>query len=550
MAAAGLDGILLTSPRDRAGDDRAAGRAHAMRVGDLAVVVDSDAGVDAPGRAARRRARRSASWSTSTSGRAGPASPTPEDAVAPRPPDRRACRSSATAASRPTTAICSTCRAYAERQRQGRRAVGPPRAVPRRAGAPPGLRARDRLGRRHRHPSARPRRRAVHRDPARLLPVHGQAVRRGRARARRLAPFRTSLTVATRVVSTSQPDRVIVDAGFKAMATDAGPALVASGAPADATYQFMGDEHGGRALRARARRARRSATSSPASRRTATRRSTCTTVFHVVRGRPPGRHLADRSTRLLRGQRPMKTIVLGGGVIGTTTAYYLAKLGHEVHLVERQAGVGDGDQLRQRRRAAHQRGRALVAARHAAQHPGAGWARRTRPMLLRYERAAQDVALGPRLRAQLHARALPPRDDDQPPALASTPCSASRRSATRPAIDYDLMQKGTMKIYTRRRRSSRTSPSARRCGRTAWSSRSSTPRAASRSSRRWRRSATPSSAASTSRPTSTATATSSRSASRQHCEQKLGVRCHFGTEVKALRRAGDRIEAVETARAR
>jgi D-serine deaminase-like pyridoxal phosphate-dependent protein len=58
-------------------------------------------------------------------------------------------------------------------------------------------------------------------------------------------PFRTALTVATRVVSTVQPNRVIVDAGFKAMATDAGPALVASGAPADAAYLFMGDEHGG-----------------------------------------------------------------------------------------------------------------------------------------------------------------------------------------------------------------------------------------------------------------------------------------------------------------
>ena len=57
-------------------------------------------------------------------------------------------------------------------------------------------------------------------------------------------PFRTALTIATRVVSTVQPDRVIVDAGLKAMATDAGPALVASGAPAEATYLFMGDEHG------------------------------------------------------------------------------------------------------------------------------------------------------------------------------------------------------------------------------------------------------------------------------------------------------------------
>ena len=36
-------------------------------------------------------------------------------------------------------------------------------------------------------------------------------------------PFRTALTIATRVVSTVQPDRVIVDAGLKAMATDAGP---------------------------------------------------------------------------------------------------------------------------------------------------------------------------------------------------------------------------------------------------------------------------------------------------------------------------------------
>jgi 3-hydroxy-D-aspartate aldolase len=63
-------------------------------------------------------------------------------------------------------------------------------------------------------------------------------------------PFRTSLTVATRVISANQPDLVVLDAGFKAMATDAGPALVASGASADAAYQFMGDEHGGLRFRA------------------------------------------------------------------------------------------------------------------------------------------------------------------------------------------------------------------------------------------------------------------------------------------------------------
>ena len=32
----------------------------------------------------------------------------------------------------------------------------------------------------------------------------------------------------------------------------------------------------------------------------------------------------------------MKIIVLGAGVIGTTTAYYLARDGHEVHVIERQ----------------------------------------------------------------------------------------------------------------------------------------------------------------------------------------------------------------------
>ncbi|MBL8598958.1 MAG: DSD1 family PLP-dependent enzyme [Devosia sp.] len=58
------------------------------------------------------------------------------------------------------------------------------------------------------------------------------------------SPFHRSLSVATRVVSTTQPDRVIVDAGSKALSTDAGPALIASGAPAAAVYRFMGDEHG------------------------------------------------------------------------------------------------------------------------------------------------------------------------------------------------------------------------------------------------------------------------------------------------------------------
>ena len=33
----------------------------------------------------------------------------------------------------------------------------------------------------------------------------------------------------------------------------------------------------------------------------------------------------------------MKVIILGSGVIGVTTAYYLARSGHEVTVVDRQA---------------------------------------------------------------------------------------------------------------------------------------------------------------------------------------------------------------------
>ncbi|HEV8438156.1 MAG TPA: D-amino acid dehydrogenase [Methylomirabilota bacterium] len=36
----------------------------------------------------------------------------------------------------------------------------------------------------------------------------------------------------------------------------------------------------------------------------------------------------------------MKTLVLGGGVVGVTTAYFLAKAGHEVTIVEEKDGVG------------------------------------------------------------------------------------------------------------------------------------------------------------------------------------------------------------------
>ena len=43
----------------------------------------------------------------------------------------------------------------------------------------------------------------------------------------------------------------------------------------------------------------------------------------------------------MAGSGSMKVAVLGGGVIGVTTAYYLARSGHEVELIERRGGVAE-----------------------------------------------------------------------------------------------------------------------------------------------------------------------------------------------------------------
>ena len=144
----------------------------------------------------------------------------------------------------------------------------------------------------------------------------------------------------------------------------------------------------------------------------------------------------------------MKVIVLGGGVIGTTTAYYLAKQGHEVHLVDRQDGV------------ALETSFANGGVLHTSEaepwsRPGMPtniwkWlGKEDAPMLLRYgalpgmwrwglaflrnctlERYRRSTTINLRL------------------SFYTLKCIAEIREEA--AIDYDLMQKGTLKIYTRR----------------------------------------------------------------------------------------------------
>jgi len=56
--------------------------------------------------------------------------------------------------------------------------------------------------------------------------------------------YEHALFVDARVVSCNTPGMATTDAGFKALSTDAGPAVVTFGAPAGSTFHFMGDEHG------------------------------------------------------------------------------------------------------------------------------------------------------------------------------------------------------------------------------------------------------------------------------------------------------------------
>jgi len=57
------------------------------------------------------------------------------------------------------------------------------------------------------------------------------------------APFEVALGVDARVVSANHPGLVTIDAGFKSLSTDGGVAVVRRGAPEDARFAFMGDEH-------------------------------------------------------------------------------------------------------------------------------------------------------------------------------------------------------------------------------------------------------------------------------------------------------------------
>lgn len=57
------------------------------------------------------------------------------------------------------------------------------------------------------------------------------------------APFENALFIDAHVISANAPGMGTLDAGFKALSTDGGTPQIADGAPKDAAFFFMGDEH-------------------------------------------------------------------------------------------------------------------------------------------------------------------------------------------------------------------------------------------------------------------------------------------------------------------
>ncbi len=116
-----------------------------------------------------------------------------------------------------------------------------------------------------------------------------------------------------------------------------------------------------------------------------------------------------RHRHAMRGARNeglvMKVVVLGAGVVGTTSAYYLARAGHAVTVIDRQPRPGARDELCQCRRGLARLRLALGRPRHSAQ--GAQMAGHA-PSPAHHPAAARrsDDPLGPRNARQLQCPRL------------------------------------------------------------------------------------------------------------------------------------------------
>jgi len=240
----------------------------------------------------------------------------------------------------------------------------------------------------------------------------------------------------------------------------------------------------------------------------------------------------------------MKAIVLGSGIIGTTTAYYLARAGHEVHVIDRQ------------REAAMETSFANGGVLHTSEaepwsRPGMpravlGWiGKEDAPMLLRLSalpsmwRWGIDFVRNCSVERYRKAVLVNLR-------LANHTLEVIKDIRAETGVQYDLMQKGTLKIYTRQEaldRNAAESELQRPLGLvfeavTAARCVEIEPALAPVRETLVGGLYAP--------PDEHGDCHKFAAGLRRHCEEKLGVKFHFNTEIRRIVRSGDRVERVET----
>jgi len=244
----------------------------------------------------------------------------------------------------------------------------------------------------------------------------------------------------------------------------------------------------------------------------------------------------------------MKTIVLGAGVIGTTTAYYLAKAGHEVHVIDRQG------------EAAMETSFANGSVLHTSEaepwsRPGMpravlGWlGKDDAPMLLRLRalprmwRWGIDFVRHCTVERYRQAVGVNLR-------LAHHTLEAMQEIRTHTGVEYDYAQRGTLKIYTRQEA----------LDKNAAESALQAPLGLTYEIADAARCVAIEPALAPIRDTLVGGIHAPRDEQgdchrftvglRRFCESQLGVKFHFDTRIERIVRSGDRVEGVETQRGR
>ena len=242
----------------------------------------------------------------------------------------------------------------------------------------------------------------------------------------------------------------------------------------------------------------------------------------------------------------MKTIVLGGGIIGTTTAYYLAKAGHEVQLVDRQSDV------------AMETSFANGGVLHTSEaepwsQPGMpgkvlSWmGKENAPMLLHLSalpsiwRWGLSFMRNCSLERYRFSAAVNLR-------LALHTLAVIKQVRAEADLSYDLSQKGTLKIYTRQEALDKNvaeSNLLRPHGMVFEAVDAARCVAIEPALAPIRHTLAGGIYAA---PDEHGDCCKFARDLRKHCEEKLGVKFRFGTEVRGFARSGDRITAVETSK--